>query len=128
MSDCASLPKRPHRAAARKDRADFGQPVAVMLLAVLHFITDARDAASIVRTLMDALPPGSYLAFGHHTADIHPKMREFARRMSDLNPEFVATLRDHKEVAKFFDGLEVAPPSVVQISQWRADSDLEAAA
>jgi trans-aconitate methyltransferase len=107
---------------------DFNQPVAVMFLAVLHFVTDAQDPAGIVRTLMDALPPGSYLAIGHHTADIHPEMIEFARRMSELNPEFVATLRDRAEVTSFFDGLELVPPGIVQISQWRPDSDLEAAA
>jgi S-adenosyl methyltransferase len=82
----------------------FGQPVAVMFLAVLHFVTDAQDPAGIVRTLMDALPPGSYLAIGHHTADIHPKMIEFARRMSELNPEFVATLRDRAEVTSSSTG------------------------
>ena len=107
---------------------DFSQPVAVMLLAILHFITDAQDPAGIVRTLMDALPPGSYLAIGHHTADIHPEMVEFARRMSELHPEFVATLRDHAEVTSLFDGLELVPPGIVQISQWRPGSDFEAAA
>ena len=48
--------------------------------------------------------------------------------MSELNPEFVATLRDRAEVTSFFDGLELVPPGIVQISQWRPDSDLEAAA
>lgn len=64
-----------------------------MLLAVLHLITDAQDPAGIIRTLMAAVPPGgSYLAIGHHTADLYPELREFARRMSELNPGFPATL------------------------------------
>ena len=63
-----------------------------MLLAVLHFITDAQDPAGIIRTLMAAVPPGSCLVIGHHTADLYPELREFARRMSELNPGFPATL------------------------------------
>jgi hypothetical protein len=39
---------------------------------------------------MDAVPPGSYLAIGHHTADLYPELREISRRMSELNPEFPA--------------------------------------
>ena len=107
---------------------DFGQPVAVLLFAIMHFIPDAQDPAGIVRALMDPLPPGSYLAIGHHTADIHPEMEEFARHMSERNPEFRATLRSHAQVTGFFDGLELVPPGVVQISKWRPRSDLEAQA
>ena len=107
---------------------DFGQPVAVLLFAIMHFIPDAQDPAGIVRTLMDPLPPGSYLAIGHHTADIHPEMEEFARHMSERNPEFRATLRSRAQVTGFFGGLELVPPGVVQISKWRPRSDLEAKA
>ncbi|MGO9782991.1 MAG: SAM-dependent methyltransferase [Streptosporangiaceae bacterium] len=114
------------RAAART--LDFSQPVAVLLFAIMHFIPDEQDPAGIVRTLMDPLPPGSYLAIGHHTADIHPEMEEFARHMSERNPQFRATLRSRAQVTSFFDGLELVPPGVVQISKWRPRSDLEAKA
>ncbi len=77
---------------------------------------------------MDPLPPGSYLAIGDHTADIHPEMEEFARHMSERNPEFRATLRSRAQVTGFFDGLELVPPGVVQISKWRPRSELEARA
>jgi hypothetical protein len=53
---------------------DFGQPVAVMLLAVLHLVADAQDPAGIIRAYMDAVPSGSYLAIGHHTDDIYPEL------------------------------------------------------
>ena len=105
---------------------DFGKPVAVMLLAVLHFVSDAHDPARLVATLMDALPPGSYLAIGHHTADIYPELTEFARYLSELNPEFAATLRDKEQVTRLFDGLDLVEPGVVQISRWRPDSELTA--
>jgi O-methyltransferase involved in polyketide biosynthesis len=104
---------------------DLGQPVAVMLLAVLHLITDAQDPAGIIRTLMDAVPPGSYLAIGHHTADIYPELSEFARRMSELNPDFPATLRGRQQVTDLFTGLDLVAPGVVQISKWRPRSDLD---
>ena len=107
---------------------DLAQPVAVLLLAILHFIADEQNPYGIVRTLMDALPPGSYLAIGHHTGDIYPEVHAFASYLSELNPQFRATLRDRAQVTTFFDGLELVPPGVVQISRWRPNSDIEAAA
>jgi len=104
---------------------DFSQPVAVMLLAVLHLITDAQDPAGIIQTVMDAVPPGSYLVIGHHTADIYPELSEFARRMSELNPDFPATLRSRRQVTDLFTGLDLVAPGVVQISKWRPDSDAD---
>jgi hypothetical protein len=101
---------------------DFSQPIAVMLLAVLHFITDAQDPAGIIATVMDAVPSGSYLAIGHHTADIYPELREFAARLSELNPDYRATLRDRQQVTGLFAGLELVEPGVVQISKWRPES------
>jgi hypothetical protein len=101
---------------------DFSQPVAVMLMAILHFIPDAVDPAGIIRTLMAPLAPGSYLALGHHTADIFPELEEFARYLSRQNPDYTATLRSRDQVTGYFDGLELVPPGVVQISQWRPDS------
>lgn len=103
---------------------DFGQPVAVMFLAVLHLITDAQDPAGIIAAVMDAVPSGSYLAIGHHTADIYPELREFARRMSELNPDFPA-LRGRQQVTGLFAGLDLVDPGVVQISKWRPESDLD---
>jgi hypothetical protein len=107
---------------------DFGQPVAVLLLSVLHLVTDAQDPAGIVATLMDAACPGSYLAIGHHTADFYPELREFARRLSELSPGIPATLRDRQQVTALLAGLDLVPPGVVQISQWRPESDLDARA
>ncbi|HEX4093206.1 MAG TPA: SAM-dependent methyltransferase [Trebonia sp.] len=107
---------------------DFSQPVAVLLLAVLHFVTDAQDPAAIIAAVMDALPPGSYLAVGHHTADLYPELRAFAARLSELNPDLPATLRDRRQVTDLFAGLDLVPPGVVQISRWRPETELEASA
>jgi O-methyltransferase involved in polyketide biosynthesis len=102
---------------------DFSQPVAVMLLAVLHFVTDAQDPARIIRAVMDSVPSGSYLAIGHHTAEIDPEVRAFAARLSELNPAFPSTLRGRQQVADLFAGLDLVEPGVVQISRWRPEPD-----
>jgi O-methyltransferase involved in polyketide biosynthesis len=102
---------------------DFSQPVAVMLLAVLHFVTDAQDPARIIRAVMDSVPSGSYLAIGHHTAEIDPEVRAFAARLSELNPAFPSTLRGRQQVADLFAGLDLVEPGVIQISRWRPESD-----
>jgi S-adenosyl methyltransferase len=94
-----------------------------MLLAVLHFVTDAQDPARIIRAVMDAVPSGSYLAIGRHTADIYPEVRAFAARLSELDPAFPSTLRDRQQVADLFAGLDLVEPGVVQISDWRPESD-----
>jgi SAM-dependent methyltransferase len=107
---------------------DFGQPVAVLLLAVLHFVTDAQDPAGIIRALMDAAAPGSYLAIGHPTDDLYPELRVFAARMSELNPDIPATLRSRRQVRDLFAGLDLVEPGVVQISRWRPESGPEASA
>jgi hypothetical protein len=105
---------------------DFSRPVGVMLLAVLHLVTDAQDPAGIIAAVMDAVPPGSYLAVGHHTDDLYPEMRAFAARMSELNPAIPATLRSRQQVRDLFAGLDLVEPGVVQISRWRPRSPLEA--
>jgi hypothetical protein len=107
---------------------DFGRPVAVLLLGVLHFLSDDEEATGIIDAFMDAVPVGSYLAICHLTADFHPEMTELARRMNERLPNGPLMLRDCARVAGFFGGLDLVPPGVVQASGWRPDSDLQATA
>jgi S-adenosyl methyltransferase len=107
---------------------DLGRPVAVLLLGILHFLSDDDEAARIVGTLMDAVPAGSYLGICHLTADIYPEMTELARRVNERQPHAPLVLRDRTQVAGLFAGLDLVPPGVVQASKWRPDSGLEAAA
>jgi hypothetical protein len=107
---------------------DFAEPVAVMLLGILHFLRDDREAASIVGALMNAVPAGSHLAICHLTADFHPEMTELAGRVNERQPNAPLVLRDRAQVTGFFRGLDLVPPGVVQASKWRPASDLEAAA
>jgi hypothetical protein len=107
---------------------DFTRPVAVMLVAVLHLISDDDNPYQIVNTLMDAVPAGSYLAVSHLANDLYPEqMAELARGFNEQAAAKVV-LRDHAEISRFFDGLELVDPGLAQISAWRPRSDLEAAA
>jgi S-adenosyl methyltransferase len=107
---------------------DFSQPVAIMLLTILHLISDEEDPYRIVATLMGAVPPGSALVISHVAADIETEALGAARdRVSQYMRER-QTYRNHAEVSRFFDGLEVVEPGVVMAQQWRPNSDLEARA
>jgi hypothetical protein len=105
---------------------DFEQPVAVMLMTILQHIDDEDDPAKIVATLMEAMPPGSYLALSHPAEDIDPEpMARMTERLNLLMAEPI-TLRPRLDVVRFFDGLELVPPGVVQASKWRPVNETEA--
>jgi trans-aconitate methyltransferase len=106
---------------------DFGRPVALMLMAVLQHLDEEDSPYQIVQTLMDALPPGSYLAISHPAKDIDAEaMAKMADSLNKMMAEKV-TFRDRAAVARFFDGLELVEPGLVQASKWRPTSDSEAA-
>jgi hypothetical protein len=109
------------------DTLDFRAPVAVMLVAVAHFVGDDAEAGAIVNGLMDACVPGSFLAISHAASDIDTEQQtEMVRRLNQSVAE-KATLRDRAGVARLFDGFELVEPGVVRTAEWRPDSDLEAA-
>ena len=107
---------------------DLSEPVAVMLNGIMHFIRDEDRPYEIVATLLHAVPPGSYLAISHQASDLYPEetaklahvWNEKARTAERL------TLRGHSEVARFFDGLDLVAPGVVQICKWRPRTEMEA--
>ena len=105
---------------------DFGQPVALMLLAILQFIPDDADPWGLVAQLMAPLPPGSYLVVSHPTDDFNPNRQgESIQRYNERVAE-QATLRGHDETVRFFAGLELVEPGVVAVAKWRPHSDVEA--
>ena len=97
---------------------DFGRPVAILLLSVLHFFPDDEDPWAIVAQLMDAVPSGSYLAIVHAASDIQAKGEPEARQRYNQMTPMQFTPRGHAEVARFFDGLEMISPGLVPMSQW----------
>lgn len=108
------------RAAAQT--LDFGQPIALMLLIILHLIPDADDPYSIVATLVQALPAGSYLVLAHPASDIRAaKMAEMTRRVNERMSGPKATMRDRAAITRFFDGLHLLEPGIVQPQRWRPE-------
>jgi hypothetical protein len=99
---------------------DLDQPVALLAIAVLHFIEDDDEALRVVRQLVDALPAGSYLAMSTGTADFDPEPLAGLVQAYQANGE-VMQLRTHAQVEQFFDGLELLEPGVVQVHKWRPD-------
>jgi len=109
------------------DTLDFSKPVAVMLIAVMHFVGDDAEADAIISKLTDACVPGSFVAMSHAASDIDAEQQtEMVRRLNESIAE-KATLRDRAGVAWLFDGLELVEPGVVRVSDWRPDSEFEAA-
>jgi hypothetical protein len=105
---------------------DFRRPVAVLLLAILQHIDDEDDPVKIVATLMNAVPPGSYLALSHPASDIDSEATaKMAATLNQIMAEKI-TARDRSAVARFFDGLELVAPGLVRVSEWRPPADAEA--
>ena len=100
---------------------DFGRPIAVMLLAILQNIPDSDDPHQLVARLMTAAGPGSWLVISHPASDIHPEiMAEMASRLNDRQrPAEQVWFRTREAISRFFDGLELAAPGVVQLHRWR---------
>jgi SAM-dependent methyltransferase len=100
---------------------DFDKPVAVLLMAILLFVTEDEDVKRTVRVLRDALAPGSYLAISHPTDDNLPQEQvEKARNLyaASGNP---VNIRSFGQIESFFDGLELVEPRLVYVSRWRLE-------
>ncbi|MER6411521.1 SAM-dependent methyltransferase [Streptomyces humidus] len=99
---------------------DFDEPVALLLVAVLHFLTEEDDPDAVVATLLDALPAGSHLVLSHATLDVHEQARVEAVNVyrsatASMNP------RGHDRVLGFFGDLALAEPGLVLVPDWRPD-------
>jgi hypothetical protein len=101
---------------------DFSQPVAVLLVAVLHFIEDFEDPYHLVETLMKPMPEGSFLVITHFTADSYSQADVAAQEYQNTSSSVHS--RQRSQVIKFFNGYEILPPgAVVWTPQWRRPGD-----
>jgi hypothetical protein len=99
---------------------DFSQPIAVLLVAVLHFISDEEDPRGIVAALMDAVPPGSYLVVSHVSADGYAKAANAARAWDDASAGL--HMRSRAEVEAMLAGFSLVDPGeLVWTAQWHPD-------
>jgi len=98
---------------------DFDQPVAVLLVAILHFLEDSDNPWKIVDYIKEHMAPGSYLVMSHVTGDdIPPEARQQAREVyQNASAPGVTRVRD--DIARFFDGLVMLSPGLVNVPAWR---------
>ncbi|MFE9682095.1 SAM-dependent methyltransferase [Streptomyces sp. NPDC002701] len=105
---------------------DFTRPIALSLIALMHFIPDEQDAHAIVRALVATLPPGSFLVLSHAASDLYPELAEqvtaeYAKGGIQLG------FRTRAEVSRFFDGLELVPPGLVTATEWDTSGEVRTA-
>jgi hypothetical protein len=104
-----------------RELLDFSQPFALLLIAILHFITDGENPAEILATFRDALPNGSYLALSHVTSDFRTQAATDAMQVYD-NATSTVTLRTRQEITALFTGWDLEDPGLVQAPLWRPDT------
>jgi SAM-dependent methyltransferase len=98
---------------------DFSAPVAVLLVAIVHFIPDADDPGAVIRKLLAPFPSGSFLVLSHGTADACPEVGEAAAVYEQSTSSAHVRSRDH--VARLVEGLDLVEPGIVWPPQWHPD-------
>ncbi|HEX7162738.1 MAG TPA: SAM-dependent methyltransferase [Trebonia sp.] len=109
--------------AGARETLDLNEPVAVMLLFTLAYVVDDAEAVAAVSALTDAVPSGSYVALYHLAGDVDPSLDDAARQWNKLLPTQPVRLRSRAEVARFTDGLDLVPPGLALVTEWRPDPD-----
>jgi len=103
---------------------DLTRPVAILMNAVLHFIPDAYQPGRIVRSYLDAAAPGSYLALSHAAPDLElPDEQDRMLRDYQRSTGVPFTNRTPEQISDWLTGLEIMPPGLVTVDQWRPDPD-----
>jgi SAM-dependent methyltransferase len=100
---------------------DFSQPVGLLLVSVVHFLSDQDDPWRIVASLRDGLAPGSYLVLSHGTSEGKPDVIKAAENVYNANVSTSAHARSRAEILRLFDGFRLVDPGLVYIPEWRPD-------
>jgi S-adenosyl methyltransferase len=102
-----------------RDVIDLSQPVAVLMVAVLHFVPDDADPHGLVEAITARLAPGSYVALSHVTADhLTPDAAQAAAAAYD-GASAPGVTRTRDDIERFLDGLQIIPPGITDITAWR---------
>ena len=99
---------------------DFGRPVALMMLALLHLITDDDEARAVLDTLVGALAPGSFVALSHACLDVDVT-HTAVRAWNESGTPHPLKARSSAQIEALFDGLELVEPGIVSCSRWRPE-------
>jgi hypothetical protein len=97
----------------------FDEPVAVLLVAILHFISDDDDPGGIIRKLLEPFPAGSHLVLSHGTADAAPEVNDAAEVYE--NSTSSAHVRSREHIMRLIGGLDLVEPGIVWLPEWRPD-------
>lgn len=116
MRDPEALLKQPAVVELLRPR----ERVAVLLVAVLHFVQDEEDPGRIVRVLHDAVPQGSALVLSHASREGRPDVVEEHQDLYKRTPTPL-TMRSREEIISLFDGFEPVEPGVVYLPEWRPE-------
>jgi SAM-dependent methyltransferase len=109
-----------------RELLDLSRPVALLLVAVLHFIPDSEGPAALVTELRQALAPGSYVVISHGTTDGQaPQVAEAMGHYNQTTAPFQP--RTHAAVRAFLDGLDLVDPGLVHVPFWRPDQGQDTA-
>lgn len=95
---------------------DFGKPVGILLVALLHFVQDSDDPARLAETMIGAFPAGSHLVVSHGTADFNPAGALEATETYHATSSYVP--RNGRAIESLFNGLPMIAPGLVPIAQW----------
>jgi hypothetical protein len=99
---------------------DFGEPVALMMVAILHFVLDADEPERIAARFRTAIAPGSYLVVSHVTSEANPRLTAAAEEIYN-NRAADGQARSREQIARFFGGWEMIDPGLVYAPVWRPD-------
>ncbi|MEY9890220.1 O-methyltransferase involved in polyketide biosynthesis [Catenulispora sp. MAP5-51] len=102
------------------DVIDFTQPVAVLMIGILHFLPDNENPGELISTLMDAVPPGSYLAISHGTPDFAPAIGDAVQAAYQAS-SMPCRVRTSAEVMALLKDVELVDPGLVLLAEWRPD-------
>jgi len=106
---------------AVREHLDFDRPVALLLVALLHFISDDDRPYEMVAKLRDALPAGSHLALSHVVYEHHPEAIEEAEEVyRSFLHRTGHSRRTRDDVRHFFGDWELIEPGLTYVTQWRA--------
>jgi hypothetical protein len=103
---------------------DLDEPVGVLLVAVLHLVSDEEQPGRIVATIRDALPPGSYVVISHLTSAQRPEdAAQLSGTRAAEQTRVSIFFRSREEIVALFDGLTLVEPGVVELPMWRPESE-----
>jgi S-adenosyl methyltransferase len=99
---------------------DLSRPLAVLTVAVLHFVPDQDDPGAVLSVYREATAPSSHLVISHATNEYHPETAQAAEEVYSRASHGM-TFRSRAEIAALTEGYELLPPGLVDAIRWRPD-------